>query len=137
MENGAGAAVPITVDSATEFFFRQPANPAADANPIGTGPAFLASKDLVRGFKVQVSVVDPLASPLVAQAVDIETAGYSGRISNALPDGTGFTYTHDFPTVADDYSVSLDYISSASANGKDPGGNPLDEIGRASWRERV
>ena len=126
VENGAGAAVPITVDSATEFFFRQPANPAADANPIGTGPAFLASKDLVRGFKVQVSVVDPLASPLVAQAVDIETAGYSGQISSALPDGTGFTYTHDFPTVADDYSVSLDYISSTSANGKDPSGNPID-----------
>lgn len=126
VQNGAGAAIPIMVDSATQFFFRQPANPAADANPIGTGPAFLASKDLVRGFKVQVSVVDPLASPLVAQAVDIETAGYSGQISSALPDGTGFTYTHDFLTAADDYSVSLDYISSTSANGKDPGGNPID-----------
>ena len=125
VDNGAGAPVPITVDSATQFFFRQPANPAADASPIGTGPAFLASKDLVRGFKVQVSVVDPLASPLLAQAVDIETAGYSGRISNALPDGAGFTYTHDFLTIADDYSVSLDYIAGATANGKDPGGNPI------------
>ena len=126
VENAAGVAVPITVDSGTQFFFRQPANPSADATPIGTGPTFLASKDLVRGFKVQVSVVDPLASPLVAQAVDIETAGYSGRISNAMPDGTGFTYTHDFLTIADDYSVSLDYISSSSPNGKDPGGNPID-----------
>jgi len=45
-----------------------------DATPIGTGPGFLASHNLVRGFKVHVSVVDPLATPLVAQSVDIETA---------------------------------------------------------------
>jgi len=126
VDNATGVPVPITVDSNTQFFFRQPANPAADAAPIGTGPSFLASHDLVRGFKVQVSVADPLASPLVAQSVDIETAAYSGRISNALPDGTGFTYTHDFLTSADDYSVNLDYISSSTPNGKDPSGNTVD-----------
>jgi hypothetical protein len=126
VDNAAGVPVPITVSSATQFFFRQPANPAADAAPIGTGTSFLASHDLVRGFKVQVSVVDPLASPLVAQSVDIETAAYSGRISSALPDGTGFTYTHDFMNAADDYSVALDYISSNTANGKDAGGNAID-----------
>ncbi len=125
VENAAGLAVPITVDSGTQFFYRQPANPAADATPIGTGPAFLASDDLVRGFKVQVSVVDPLASPLIAQSVDIETAAYSGQISNALPDGTGFTYTHDFLTTTDDYIVNLPYISSTSANGKDASGNAI------------
>lgn len=125
VENAAGAPVPITVDSSTQFFYRQPANPSADAAPIGTGPAFLASNDLVRGFKVQVSVADPLASPLVAQSVDIETAAYSGQISNALADGTSFTYTHDFLTAADDYSVSLPYISSTSANGKDSSGNAI------------
>jgi hypothetical protein len=80
----------------------------------------------VRGFKVQVSVLDPLASPLVAQSVDIESAVYSGEISNALPDGTGFTYTHDFPLASDDYSVSLDYISATSPNGEDAGGNPIE-----------
>jgi hypothetical protein len=126
VENAAGVAVPVTVDSATQFFFRQPANPAADAAPIGTGPSFLANKDLVRGFKVQVSVVDPLASPLVADSVDIETAAYSGQISGALPDGTGFTYTHDYLTITDDYSVNLDYIASTSANGKDSNGNTID-----------
>jgi hypothetical protein len=125
VDDAAGVAVPITVASGTQFFFRQPADPAADAAPIGTGPAFLASGDFVRGFKVQVSVVDPLASPLVAQSVDIETADYSGQISNALPDGTGFTYTHDFPTATDDYSATLDYIASTSANGKDASGNPI------------
>jgi Domain of unknown function (DUF4382) len=126
VDNAAGLPVPVTVNSATQFFFRQPASPAADAAPIGTGTAFLTSHDLVRGFKVQVSVVDPLASPLVAQSVDIETAAYSGQISNALPDGTGFTYTHDFLSAADDYSVALDYISSTSANGKDASGNPIE-----------
>jgi hypothetical protein len=126
VDNAAGVPVPITVDSSTQFFFRQPANPAADAAPIGTGPSFLANDDFVRGFKVQVSVVDPLASPLVAQSVDIETAAYSGQISNALPDGTGFTYSHNYVTATDDYSLNLDYISSTSANGKDSSGNTID-----------
>ena len=126
VDNAAGVPVPITVDAATQFFFRQPDNPAADAAPIGTGTSFLTNHDLVRGFKVQVSVVDPLASPLVADSVDIETATYSGQISNALPDGTGFTYTHNFLTAADDYSVSLDYISSTTPNGKDASGNAIE-----------
>jgi hypothetical protein len=125
VDNAAGVAVPVTVNSSTQFFFRQPANPAADAAPIGTGPSFLANHEIVRGFKVQVSLVDPLASPLVAQSVDIETAAYSGQISNALPDGSGFTYTHDFPDATDNYSVTLDYISSTSANGKDASGNAI------------
>ena len=126
VDNAAGVPVPITVSSSTQFFFRQPANPSADAAPIGTGPSFLANDNFVRGFKVQVSVVDPLASPLVAQTVDIETAAYSGQISNALPDGTGFTYTHDYLTATDDYSVNLDYIAGTSANGKDASGNPIE-----------
>ncbi|HEY1890085.1 MAG TPA: DUF4382 domain-containing protein [Steroidobacteraceae bacterium] len=126
VDNAAGVPVPITVDSSTQFFFRQPANPSADATPIGTGPSFLANDNFVRGFKVEVSLVDPLGSPLVAQTVDIETAAYSGRISNALPDGTGFTYTHDYLTTADDYSANLDYIAGTSANGKDSSGNPIE-----------
>src|SRR5262249_52083933 len=76
--NESGGAVPVTVDANTEFFFRTPADAQADATPIGTGTAFLAAHDLVRGFKVHVSVVDPLATPLVAQSVDIETAAYAG-----------------------------------------------------------
>ena len=126
VESAAGVAVPVTIAANTQFFFRQPADPKADATPIGTGPSFLENGQLVRGFKVQVSVVDPLASPLVAQTVDIESAVYSGQISGALPDGTGFTYTHDFPLASDDYSVSLDYISPTSPNGKDAGGNAIE-----------
>jgi hypothetical protein len=125
VENAAAVPVPVTINSQTEFYFRQPADPSADATPIGTGPSFLANENLVRGFKVHLSVVDPLASPLVAQTVDIETAAYSGQISNASPEGSGFTYTHDYLTATDDYSVSLDYISSASANGTDASGNTI------------
>ena len=125
IDNAAGIPVPVTIGAQTEFFYRQPADPAADATPIATGPSFLASEDLVRGFKVQVSVVDPLASPLIAQSVEIETAAYSGRISNAAPAGTGFTYTHDYLTASDDYSLTLAYLSSTSANGKDASGNTI------------
>ena len=120
-ESGAGVAV--AVDANTEFFFRTPADAIADTTPIATGTGFLTSHDLVRGFKVHVSVVDPLSTPMVAQAIDIETAAYSGRISAA--NTTGFTYSRQFARATDDYSVTLDYISSGTANGTDASGNPI------------
>jgi uncharacterized protein DUF4382 len=119
----SGVGVPVTVDANTQFFFRNPANALADTTPIGTGTGFLSSENLVRGFKVHVSVVDPLATPMVAQTVDIETAAYSGRISAA---GTSaFTYTHDFHIATDDYSLPLDYIAGTSSN-IDPSGDSVD-----------
>jgi Domain of unknown function (DUF4382) len=118
-----GRGVDLVVDANTQFFFRQPENALADATPIGTGTAFLASHDLVRGFKVHASVVDVLASPLVAQSIDIEVAKYDGKISAANP--TGFTDTRVFRTATDDYSVTLNYIDPATANGTDPMGNAI------------
>jgi hypothetical protein len=118
VSNEAGVGVPLVINASTQFFFRQPWNPPADAAPIATGTAFLASKDIVRGFKVHASVVDPLAVPMVAQEMDIETAQYSGAISASTL--SGFTTTHDFVRAIDDYSVALDFISSSSANGNDP-----------------
>jgi hypothetical protein len=116
--NEAGVPVPLTVNSSTQFFFRQPWSAIADATPIATGTAFLTNQDIVRGFKVHASVVDPLAVPLVAQSIDIETADYSGTIS--APSSSGFTYTHNFVRAIDDYTVTLPYIAAATANGNDP-----------------
>jgi hypothetical protein len=113
--NESGVGVPLTVNANTQFFFRTPQNAQADATPIATGTAFLASHNMVRGFKVHASVVDPLATPLVAQSIDIETATYSGTISAAS--STGFTDTRTFHSANDDYTVSLNYIDSATANG--------------------
>jgi hypothetical protein len=121
--NESGVGVPLTVNANTQFFFREPQNPAVDSQPIATGTAFLSNQNLVRGFKVHASVVDPLATPLVAQSIDIETAEYSGAIS--APNTANFTYTHDFRTAGDDYVYKLDYISSATANGSDDAGNPI------------
>jgi hypothetical protein len=120
----SGRAIDLSVDGNTQFFFRQPANALADATPIGTGTAFLSSHDLVRGFKIHASVVDPLATPLVAQSVDIEVAKYDGKIS--LPDTTGFTYTRAFATPGDDYTFTLNYIDAATPNGMDDAGNVID-----------
>jgi hypothetical protein len=119
----SGSGVDLKVDANTQFFFRQPQNPAADSTPIGTGTAFLANHDLVRGFKVHASVIDPLATPLVAQSIDIETAVYDGQIS--APNMTGFTVTHIFRTAQDDYMYTLDYIANATANGTDDSGNAI------------
>jgi hypothetical protein len=110
IQNESGVGVPMQVDGNTNFYFRQPANAVADATPIGTGPAFLAGNNFVRGFKVHASAVDPLATPMVAQSIDIETADYSGTISQAT--ASGFTYTRNFAHAGDDYTATLDYILS-------------------------
>jgi hypothetical protein len=116
VDDELGIGVPVTVDANTLFFFRTPANAQADATSIGQGTAFLSN--LVRGFKVHVCAVDPLASPLVASSVDIEIARYDGTISGS--DTTNFTYTRDFHTSSDDYTVELPFIPSTMANGNDP-----------------
>ncbi|HSY05575.1 MAG TPA: DUF4382 domain-containing protein [Steroidobacteraceae bacterium] len=114
--NEDGIPVPVTIDATTEFFYRVPQNALADATPIGSGTGFLTSQDLVRGFKVHVSAVDPLAVPLVAQTVDIETANFGGYISNATT--SGLTYTSNYLAQNDDYSLTLNYIASTTANGE-------------------
>ena len=108
----------LTVDANTEFFFRTPWNAVSDSTPIGQGTGFLTNKDLVRGFKIHASVVDPLASPLVAQTIDIEIARYDGGISAV--NANNFTYTRKFNTPGDNYTFALPYISSSSPNGSDP-----------------
>jgi hypothetical protein len=129
IENESGQGVPLTINANTQFFFRQPQSATSDATPIATGTAFIASHDLVRGFKVHASVVDPLATPLVAQSIDIETAKYDGTIS--APDTTGFTLTRLFRTLTDNYIFTLNYIASATANGMDDSGNTI--LGYKWW----
>ena len=101
VESEDGVGVPVTIGPNTLFYFRTPQDAQADANSIGQGPGFLASGQLVRGFKVHVSPVDAFANPMVADTVDIETAAYSGTISNAT--ATGFTYTRNFARASDDF----------------------------------
>jgi len=121
--NESGVGVPLQVDANTKFFFRTPEKALADATPIAVGPTFITSGNLVRGFKIHASVVDPLATTLVAQTVDIEIAKYDGVISS--PSSTGFTYTRTFRTAGDDYQAPLTFISAATANGKDASGNAV------------
>lgn len=119
----SGHPMAISVDANTKFFFRTPSSPLADATPIGTGTSFVSSGNLMRGFKVHVQAVDPLATPLVASTVDIETAAFAGKISAAST--SNFTYTRKFATLGDNYSATLPYIAASSANGQDAGGNPI------------
>jgi len=116
VENELGIGVPLSVDQNTLFYYRTPANAQTDSNSIGQGTAFLSN--LVRGFKVHASVVDPLASPFVVQSIDIEIARYDGTISAAST--SNFTYTHNFRTAKDDYIATMPYISSSTPNGNDP-----------------
>jgi Domain of unknown function (DUF4382) len=128
VENESGQPVALTIAAGTEFYFRAPASALSDTTPIGTGPAFLAGQamtpNLARGFKVHASVVDPLATQLVAQTVDIETAKFDGTISGT--NGMSFTYTRNFIHASDDYTALLDYISPTTGNGTDSNGNVID-----------
>ncbi len=118
VENAQGAPTTIDVNASTKFYFRNPGT-AADVVPIGTGPSFLTSSNLVRGFKVRVTPVDVLASPIVAASVDIEAAPYEGVASNI--NTTGFTLTHTYQDGLNGYTnLPLNYIGSTTANGKDP-----------------
>ena len=124
VQNELGIGIPLQVNSNTEFFFRTPWNAVADSTPIGQGTSFLTNKDLVRGFKIHASVVDPLAAPLVAQTIDIEIARYEGSISAV--NANTFTYTRKFSTAGDNYVFALPYISSSTPNGSDPmTGSPI------------
>ena len=116
VDNEEGIGVPLTVDGNTLFFFRTPSNAESDANAIGQGPTFLSN--VVRGFKVHASVVDPLAVPMVAGAIDIEIARFDGTITGST--SSHFTYTRNFLNTEDDYTMTLPYISPSTANGSDP-----------------
>ena len=116
VENELGIGVPLSIDANTLFYFRTPQDAQTDANSIGQGPAFLSN--LVRGFKVHASVVDPLANPLVASSIDIEMARYDGTITASTL--SNFTYTRQFHNANDNYTVTLPYINSSTPNGNDP-----------------
>ncbi len=119
VENELGLPVPVSIDANTLFYFRTPANAQSDSNSIGQGPAFLSN--LVRGFKVHVNVHDALASPFVADSVDIQIARYDGTIGSMQANPlNGITYTHHFHNINDDYVVTLPYINQATPNGSDP-----------------
>ena len=82
----------------------------------GSSPA----SDLVRGFKVHVSVVDPLANA----AGGADGRHRDGRLRrqpsrschHAAPNG-GFTYTRDFLRATDDYSRARSTTSPTGRNG--------------------
>jgi hypothetical protein len=116
VDNEDGVPVTVDVNGNTQFFFRTPANPGSDANPICTGISCLS--DLVRGFKVHITCDDPLQVPLVADTVDIEIAHFDGAISS--PNTTSFVYTRTFIDSTDDYTKTMFYISNSTPNGSDP-----------------
>ena len=70
-----------------------------------------------------MSASDPLAVPMVADTIDIETAAYGGHMSNAS--NSGFTYSSQYLIPGDNYSVNLGYIAATLPNGFDDSGNPI------------
>lgn len=110
--NEDATTTPVTVDASTQFFFQN------GTTPIGTGTSFLGAPNFVRGFKVLYNSQE--------DSVIIEIARFSGVIQS--PNPTNFIYNRTFGAahVGDDYTVTLDYISSGTANGEDNSGNAIN-----------
>jgi hypothetical protein len=79
----AGGPRAIAIDADTSFTFQT-------SQTLGTGQAILAN--VWTGFKVQVEVKDPLATPMHAKSVNIQRAVDGGVIKAAI--AAQFTYTH-------------------------------------------
>ena len=79
--NGSPRTIAIDPDTAFTYHMTQ---------TFGTGSAALAN--MWMGFKVQIQVKDPLATPMHAQSVNIQRAVDGGRISGAST--SSFTYQH-------------------------------------------
>jgi hypothetical protein len=109
--NEDGTTSTVTVDGNTQFFFQN------GTTAIGTGTSFLGAPNFVRGFKVLYNSQD--------DSVIIEIARFSGLIQS--PTATNFKYNRTFDTAhsGDDYTVTLPYISSSTANGEDNNGNAI------------
>ncbi len=121
--NELGGAVAVSVNSSTAVYLHN------GSTSIGAATTLLAAQQIVRGFKVDVSVANVLNVPLLAQSINIETAAFGGAISNAAttlpaPNG-GLTYTASFRTPSDDYSVNLGFISDTANDNTDPQGNTI------------
>jgi hypothetical protein len=108
-----GTPVVLTVDASTTFTV--PNQTAA----IGTGPAFLTN--VHRGFKVHVTVDTTTAS--LANIVEIESAGFSGRIANSS--ATQFDIQATYRHLADSYDVTLPYIAANTVTDVTFNGSPV------------
>jgi hypothetical protein len=124
-----GKATAIAIGPNTNFYYQSsntPITPGGTTFFEGKTPGGLPN--IARGFKVNATI-DPLstATPPVALSVEIDVARYGGVITS--PTSTGFNYNRVFPMAdgrggADNYSGTLDYISSSSAN-TDQAGNAI------------
>jgi len=111
-----GTPTVLTVDGLTTFTLP---NQPATAAPIGTGPSFLTN--LHRGFKVHVTV--DTTTPTLARIVEIESAGFSGRIVN--PTTTQFDMQARFRHQGDGFSVTLPYVSANTVTDVTVNGTPV------------
>lgn len=100
--DSAGDPKPIAINAATKWYWRGDTSNELSG---GNGTAFLANVE--RFFKVQVTVADPLATPMVATSVDIQRGVFEGTITNAT--ATSFTYQKGVADMANPITHTLAY----------------------------
>jgi hypothetical protein len=85
VDNADGVPRTISITNATVFTFQENVTLSNPSNG-GNGQAVLA--DINHGFKVSIAVADPLATPLVATAVNIDRAVDTGYIDSSTTNST-------------------------------------------------
>ena len=91
VSNADGRPRTVSVDANTVFTYHQ-------TTALGTGLAALST--IQRGFKVSLTVADPLATPLVATSVNVQRASDYGQI-DASSGASSLVYDHSWaPTWA-------------------------------------
>ncbi|HLO68690.1 MAG TPA: DUF4382 domain-containing protein [Holophaga sp.] len=105
--DSAGDPKPIAVNADTKWYWRGDTSTELSG---GNGAAFLANVE--RFFKVQVTVADPLATPMVATSIDIQRGVFEGTITNAT--ATSFTYQKGVADMANPIAHTLAYGTSFS-----------------------
>jgi hypothetical protein len=109
--NEDGTTSTIPVDANTNFYFQN------ETTAIGAGTSFLGAPNFVRGFKVLYNSQD--------DSVIIEIARFSGAIQSPTTQNFIYKRTFDVAHTNDNYTVTLPYISSSTANGEDNSGNAI------------
>ncbi len=87
----------VFVDENTKWTFRD--------IDMGTGPAFL--RHIARGFRVEVTYVDPEAYPRVAAAINVRSAHAEGLVVNPTLESFGLGWIHNVRTMV--YSAVADH----------------------------
>ena len=128
---GSLTGMTITVNETSQFFLRDPGNPAADAVPIGTGTAFFRQAGLQRGMKVHTTSRFLNAPPYyILLSLDLEAPHVDGFLSAAGAQALCTRPVANGPAI----TVTLPFVAATTPD--DAAGTQTGVAGFKWWSEQ-